>query len=96
VVRATGGLDDTIEPFDGKAGTGFKFADYSPEALFACLREALTAYKDQKAWRQLMLNGMWKDFSWSSSAKQYARIYQMLEKEKAEPRTAKAAGPPRS
>ena len=96
VVRATGGLDDTIEPFDGKAGTGFKFADYSPEALFACLREALTAYKDQKAWRRLMLNGMWKDFSWASSAKQYARIYQMLEKEKAEPRTAKAAGPPRS
>ena len=95
VVRATGGLDDTIEPFDGKEGTGFKFDEYSPKALLACLREATTAYQDQKAWRRLMLNGMQKDFSWVSSAKQYARIYQMLEKEKARPRATMAAGPSR-
>jgi len=95
VVRATGGLDDTIEPFDGKEGTGFKFDEYSPKALLACLREATTAYQDQKAWRRLMLNGMQKDFSWVSSAKQYARIYQLLEKEKARPRATMAAGPSR-
>lgn len=82
VVRATGGLDDTIEHFDGKAGTGFKFSEYKAEALFACLRQALDYYRQPDAWRRLMLNGMRKDFSWATSAKQYAKIYQALKKTK--------------
>jgi starch synthase len=90
-VRATGGLDDTIEAFDGKSGTGFKFDEYSPAALLASLQEAVTAFQDQKTWRRLMLNGMRKDFSWANSAEQYARIYQMMVKEKAKSRPAAAA-----
>jgi len=82
VVRATGGLDDTIEPFDGKKGSGFKFSEYSPEALLAVIRQAVECYHQPKAWRQLMLNGMKKDFSWASSAKQYIKIYQTLQKAK--------------
>ncbi len=78
IVRATGGLDDTIEPFDGKAGTGFKFRDYSAQALLAAIYAALEAYKTGKAWRNLILNGMKKDFSWTTSAKAYARIYESL------------------
>ncbi len=78
VVRATGGLDDTIEPFDGKAGTGFKFDEYSPQALLGAIQAALDAYKTGNAWRSLMLNGMKKDFSWAASARAYAEIYESL------------------
>jgi starch synthase len=83
VVRATGGLDDTVEAFDGKAGTGFKFAEYSPRALLSTIRAAVETYSQPKQWRQLMQNCMRKDFSWASSAKQYVKIYQGLQKTKA-------------
>jgi starch synthase len=80
IVRATGGLDDTIEPWDGKAkkGTGFKFSDYTGDALLAAVRSALAAYKDQAGWQTLMRNGMAKDFSWSASAKEYVRVYERV------------------
>lgn len=92
VVRATGGLDDTVEAFDGKSGTGFKFNVYSPEALLTALRQALETYRQPQLWQRVMLNGMGKDFSWSSSAQQYARIYQALEKAKGKPKAAPRAG----
>jgi len=78
VVRATGGLDDTIEPWDARTsrGTGFKFSDYTGEALLTTIRQALTAFKDQTGWRTLMRNGMAKDFSWTNSAREYVRIYE--------------------
>ncbi len=78
VVRATGGLDDTIEPWDPRSGhgTGFKFSDYTGEALLSTIRQALTAFKDRSGWHTLMRNGMVKDFSWTSSAREYVRIYE--------------------
>ena len=82
IVRATGGLDDTIQPFDGKSGTGFKFENYSPQALLAAIHAALEAYQNPKVWRQLMLNGMKQDFSWAASAREYAQIYEGLCKAK--------------
>jgi len=82
IVRATGGLDDTIEPFDGKSGTGFKFQDYTPKALLATIKRALEVYGSPKRWQHLMQNGMKKDYSWASSAQAYARIYQDLRKAK--------------
>lgn len=91
VVRSTGGLDDTIEPFDGQKGTGFKFSAYSPEALLEALRCALETYRKPRAWRKLMQNGMKKDFSWGRSAKQYAGAYEHLKKSKATLRQAMAA-----
>jgi starch synthase len=77
VVRATGGLDDTIEPFDSRTGqgTGFKFEAYDGAALVDCVRRALLAFRDAKAWQKLMLNGMARDFSWKPSAAEYARLY---------------------
>jgi starch synthase len=78
IVRATGGLDDTIEPWDPKTGkgTGFKFHEYTGDALLAAIRSALTAFKDQQSWQTLMRNGMAKDFSWAVAAKEYARVYE--------------------
>jgi starch synthase len=78
VVRATGGLDDTIEAFDpaGTRGTGFKFQEYTGAALLGAVREALAVYADAPAWRRLQINGMAKDFSWQASAAEYARLYE--------------------
>jgi starch synthase len=80
IVRATGGLDDTIEPFDPKTGkgTGFKFSEYSGEALLQTIRAALAAFEDKPSWQKLMRNGMAKDFSWNASAKEYVRVYERV------------------
>jgi len=78
IVRATGGLDDTIEPWTPRTGkgTGFKFTDYNGEVLLLTVKEALHAYRDQTSWQTLMRNGMAKDFSWNASAKEYVRVYE--------------------
>src|SRR5271157_476081 len=78
VVRATGGLDDTIEPWDARTGkgTGFKFSDYTGEALLATIKQALLAYQDRSSWQTLMRNGMSRDFSWGASAREYGKVYE--------------------
>lgn len=80
IVRATGGLDDTVQQWNPRTrkGTGFKFDLYTPAALLAAVRKALTAYKDREAWRTLMRNGMALDFSWDVSAKDYVALYQKI------------------
>ncbi len=77
IVRATGGLDDTIEPWDARSGkgTGFKFSDYTGEALLATIKQALVDYQDASSWQTLMRNGMARDFSWSASAREYGKVY---------------------
>lgn len=78
IVRATGGLDDTIEAWDPKTGkgTGFKFNEYNADALFNAIRAALSAFKDRVAWQKIMLNGMAKDYSWDTSAREYVKVYE--------------------
>ena len=80
IMRATGGLDDTIEPWDARTGkgTGFKFTDYTGEALLATIKQALLAYRDQSSWQTLMRNGMSRDFSWGASAREYGKIYERI------------------
>jgi starch synthase len=80
IVRATGGLDDTIESWDARSGkgTGFKFTEYSGESLLLTVKQALQAYRDQTSWQVLMRNGMNKDFSWNASAREYGKIYERL------------------
>jgi len=84
VVRAVGGLDDTVEEWnrERKTGTGFKFADYSPQAFLAAIDRALTAFQNKECWRQLMLNGMAQNFSWEEPAKQYAAVYEEVARRK--------------
>jgi starch synthase len=78
LVRATGGLNDTINPFDPAtgAGNGFKFTAYTPAALQACLTDALALYRNRAAWRALVRNGMEEDHSWTASARRYLEVYQ--------------------
>jgi starch synthase len=73
IVRATGGLDDTIEE-----STGFKFGEYSPAALLGALRHALHCFRDRDAWLERMRLGMAKDFSWDRSAAEYVALYARL------------------
>jgi starch synthase len=77
VVRAVGGLDDTIEPYDVRTGkgTGFKFQEYTPEALLTAMQAAFALFGKPREWRKLMLNGMARDFSWAVAAREYLRIY---------------------
>jgi starch synthase len=78
VVRATGGLDDTI--VDGKSDedTGFKFVDYTPEALQEAIERALRAFANRESWILRMRRGMAADFSWDSSAREYQRLFRSL------------------
>ena len=73
VVRATGGLDDTIEE-----DTGFKFQEYTSEALLGTIERALEAFGDKPSWRDRMQRGMLKDFSWNASASEYSILYGRL------------------
>jgi starch synthase len=85
IVRATGGLDDTIEPFDPYTGqgTGFKFTDYTGEALLGTVRMALAAWRNRAGWQKLMRNGMSKDFSWNTSAREYVRVFDKVRQARA-------------
>jgi len=80
VVRATGGLADTVAPVDPAtgSGTGFLFKEYSAAAFLQALNQALEAFQDKKLWQQIMLNGMREDWSWTTSAKAYLALYERL------------------
>jgi len=80
VVRAVGGLVDTVRAYNPKngQGTGFLFTDYQPAALMAALRSALDAYREPRVWRRLQANGMKKDFSWERSAAEYVKVYKRV------------------
>jgi starch synthase len=80
VVRATGGLMDTVAPVNAAkgTGTGFVFKEYSAAAFIKALNKAIDAYKDKKLWKKIMLNGMAEDFSWQASARAYLTLYQRL------------------
>jgi len=73
IVRRTGGLADTVEQWDPKArtGTGFLFGDFTPDALMATIRYALTCWKDRAGWQVLQQNGMARDFSWDHQGEEY-------------------------
>jgi len=78
IVRATGGLDDTIQEFNPASGkgTGFKFKHYDANELLKTIKKALTLYHDRGKWEKLTQNAMEADFSWKISAKKYAELYQ--------------------
>jgi starch synthase len=80
IVRATGGLKDTVAPFDRitRQGVGFVFTEATANALLETVRTALSVFADKSAWRQLQRNAMASDFSWRRSATRYIELYRQL------------------
>ncbi len=78
VVRATGGLYDSISPFNPKLGegVGFRFTKYEPSAFWQAVKRALDLFYEAETWQHIMRNGMAEDFSWQSSACQYLALYE--------------------
>lgn len=78
IVRETGGLKDTVEPYNEyeKTGTGFSFANYNAHEMLGAIRYAERIYYDKKRdWNKIAERGMEQDFSWNNSAKQYEALY---------------------
>jgi starch synthase len=77
IVRATGGLDDTVVDYDAptQSGTGFKFQRYDRAALESSWRRALLAYRNSDAFSSLRRRAMLQDFGWPVAARAYARMY---------------------
>ncbi|MDX1403853.1 MAG: glycogen synthase [Woeseiaceae bacterium] len=80
IVRATGGLADTVELFDPAtgSGTGIVFRDYDEPALDWALNTALDLFQDRKTWSKIMKNGMSKDFSWERQGSHYVDLFRKI------------------
>jgi starch synthase len=77
IVRETGGLIDTVKPFDkkGKSGNGFRFKEPTVAALLKAIDEALDAFKDENLWKGLVNEAMAENFSWAVASKHYDSLY---------------------
>jgi len=84
IVRATGGLADTIVDFDRAqgSGNGFVFTEYSAAALLRAVERALAVWADQKTWLRLVKSAMRSNFTWKNSATKYVKLYAKLEASK--------------
>jgi starch synthase len=80
VVRATGGLDDTIQEYDpvNRAGNGFRFDDYSATALVSAVKNAVAVFRQKERWRALIKRAMACDYSWDQSAREYIRLFNKI------------------
>lgn len=80
IVRATGGLDDSIQEFDRatRQGTGFKFSGNDIEEVMRVFAKVLGLFSDRDLWRQIQLNGMERDFSWEKVVPQYLELYNKI------------------
>ena len=81
IVRETGGLKDTVEPYNEyeKTGTGFSFANYNAHEMMATVRYAEQIYYDKKRdWNKIAERGMQQDFSWNNSARLYEELYESM------------------
>lgn len=77
LVRETGGLNDTITPYNKYTGegNGFSFKNQNAHELLFTIKDALNLYKDKEAWRKLMISGMRSKNDWDESSKEYIRLY---------------------
>ncbi len=76
IVRATGGLEDTVVDASQPGGTGFKFREYSSTALVTTVQRALAVYSKPNDWKHIQQTGMKIDFSWDASAREYVKVYE--------------------
>lgn len=80
VVRATGGLADTVKEYDPRTGTGngFVFHEFNSMGLFNATKRALELFQNKEKWRNLQITGMSQDFSWAASARNYSSLYKKI------------------
>lgn len=78
IVRATGGLENTISAYPNENADGFKFYNYNAQEMMSAIHYAIDTYKNKKAWKNLIKNAMTADFSWDKSAKEYKKVYQEI------------------
>jgi starch synthase len=78
IVRATGGLDDTIDEQPNGGGNGFKFWGYDSSGLLDAIRRALETFRNKKEWTAMMKRAMAEDFSWDKPAQEYVRVYERV------------------
>jgi starch synthase len=78
IVRATGGLADSVTDFDTRTGkgTGFAFKNFSPMSFLTAIVRAMETYKNQSIWKKIIRQAMAQDFSWDSSAEKYMDLYE--------------------
>jgi starch synthase len=82
VVRKTGGLADTVHDWHhlkslgDESGTGFTFDDYSSYTLYTTVKRSVETFPDKSTWHKIQMNGMKKEYSWETSAKEYLKLYQ--------------------
>lgn len=84
VVRAAGGLDDTVQQWEPEAGTGtgFKFQTPDAESLYKTFQYALSVFHNREQWGKLMQNGMACNFSWTAPAEEYINLYRAIVRSK--------------
>ncbi|MCM3747262.1 glycogen synthase GlgA [Paenibacillus pasadenensis] len=89
IVRETGGLRDTVRPFNEYTGegNGFSFANYNAHDLLHTIRRAIGFYRKEKVWKEIVHNGTLDDYSWSRSAGAYIGLYEQLAPERKEKET---------
>lgn len=80
IVRETGGLKDTVIPYNEFTGegTGFSFVNYNAHEMLDTLKRAMRVYEDREAWKEIVIRAMKQDFSWSKSAEEYLQVYERL------------------
>ena len=80
VARATGGLKDTVVPYNKatQKGNGFLFSNYNAHEMMSTIKKALTLFRDFNSWKILIQNAMQSDYSWARSAKEYKALYERL------------------
>jgi starch synthase len=78
VVRAVGGLEETIVEYDPATGlgTGFKFKKFDPDDFWAAIKRALSLYSNPSAWEHVRQQAMQQDFAWPQAAAQYIEVYE--------------------
>lgn len=94
IVRAVGGLADTITEFNSETGNGngFCFLEYTSQGLLGAVRRALEVYRQPALWHRLIQNAMTSDFSWSASAKKYLKLYEETKRQKVEDTSGRTEG----
>jgi starch synthase len=78
IVRRTGGLADTVIPYDQENGSGFTFVKYSVEDMMSAIHQALKIYSNSPEWNALVVRAMAQDWSWDRSAREYLKLYQSI------------------